>query len=134
MTTGSTIATTPAISLRNMACLTVAFVLVAAPHAGRLQPWLTLLAGAMCIWRVYLARARLALPARWLLVAIVAASTAAIFLHYRTLLGRDAGVALLVLMISLKLMETRSQRDGMVLAFIGYFLVITNFFYVLQRR
>jgi transglutaminase-like putative cysteine protease len=121
--------TTPAISLRNTVWLTAALVLVAVPHAARLPLWLTLLAGAMCIWRVHLARGQLALPARWLLMAIVTASTAAIFLHYRTLLGRDAGVALLVLMISLKLMETRSQRDGMVLAFIGYFLVITNFFY-----
>ena len=30
-------------------------------------------------------------------------------------------------MISLKLMETRTQRDGMVLAFISYFLVLTNY-------
>ena len=119
----------PAISLRNTVWLTAAFMLVAAPHAERLPVWLSALAGAICIWRVYLARTRLALPARWLLVLIVIASAAAIYLRYRTLFGRDAGVALLVLMISLKLLETRTQRDGMVLAFIGYFLVITNFFY-----
>jgi transglutaminase-like putative cysteine protease len=121
--------TTPAISLRNTLWLAIAFVLVAAPHAARLPLWLSALVGALCVWRVYLARARLALPARWLLIAIVTASAAAIFLHYRTLFGRDAGVALLVLMISLKLLETRTQRDGMILAFISYFLVITNFFY-----
>ena len=129
MATVSPIATTPAISLRNTVWLTAAFALVAAPHAERLPVWLSGIACAMCLWRIYLARTRLALPARWLLVAIVAASAAAIFLHYRTLFGRDAGVALLVLMLSLKLMETRTQRDGMVLAFIAYFLVITNFFY-----
>jgi transglutaminase-like putative cysteine protease len=121
--------TAPAISLRNTVWLTIAFALVAAPHTARLPLWLSALVGAMCLWRVYLARTRMALPARWLLIAIVTASAAAIFLHYRTLFGRDAGVALLVLMLSLKFMETRSQRDGMVLAFIGYFLVITNFFY-----
>lgn len=121
--------TIPAISLRNTVWLTTALVLVAAPHVERLPLWLSVLAGAMCVWRLYLARTRLALPARWLLVAIVMASAAAIYLNYRTLFGRDAGVALLVLMISLKLLETRTQRDGMVLAFIGYFLVITNFFY-----
>ncbi len=124
-----TMTTIPAISLRNTVWLTTALVLVAAPHVERLPLWLSVLAGAMCVWRLYLARTRLALPARWLLVAIVMASAAAIYLNYRTLFGRDAGVALLVLMISLKLLETRTQRDGMVLAFIGYFLVITNFFY-----
>ncbi len=118
-----------AISLRNTVWLTAAFALAAAPHAERMPAWLSAIAGAMCLWRVYLARTRLALPARWLLIGIVTASAAAIFLHYRTLFGRDAGVALLVLMLSLKLLETRSHRDGMVLAFISYFLVITNFFY-----
>ena len=121
--------TAPAISLRNTLCLIVAFVLVAAPHAERLPLWLSAIAAVMCLWRAYLARTRTALPARWLLVVIVAATAAAIYLHYRTLFGRDAGVALLTLMLSLKLMETRSQRDGMVLAFISYFLIITNFFY-----
>ncbi len=118
-----------AISLRNTVWITLTLALIAAPHAERLPWWLSLLAAAFCAWRLYIARMRLALPARWLMVLIVAAGSVAIFVQYRTLLGRDAGVALLVLMISLKLMETRTQRDGMVLAFIGYFLVITNFFY-----
>jgi transglutaminase-like putative cysteine protease len=120
---------TPAISLRSTVWVALALALVAAPHAERLPLWLSALAATFCVWRLYLARMRLELPARWLLIFIVAAGAAGILLEYRTLFGRDAGVALLVLMISLKLMETRTQRDGMVLVFIGYFLVITNFFY-----
>ena len=121
--------TPAAISLRSTAWLTLAMLMVAAPHAQRVPLWLSLLAAALGIWRVYLARMRLELPARWLMIFIVAGAAAAILLHYRTLFGRDVGVALLVVMVSLKLMETRTRRDGMVLAFIGYFLVITNFFY-----
>ena len=120
---------TPVISLRSTVWVALALALVAAPHAARLPLWLSVLAAIFCVWRLYLARMRLELPARWLLIFIVAAGAAGILLEYRTLFGRDAGVALLVLMISLKLMETRTQRDGMVLVFIGYFLVITNFFY-----
>lgn len=120
---------TRAISLRSITWLVLALVLVAAPHTMRLPLWLTALAVALCGWRWYLARMRLALPARWLMIFLALAGAAATYLDYRTLFGRDAGVALLVLMISLKLMETRVQRDGMVLACIGYFLVITNFFY-----
>ncbi len=122
-------ALTPAISLRSTVWVALALALVAAPHAGRLPLWLGILAATFCVWRLYLARMRLELPARWLLIFIVAAGTAGILLEYRTLFGRDAGVALLVLMISLKLMETRTRRDGMVLVFIGYFLVMTNFFF-----
>lgn len=118
-----------AISLRNTVWITLTLALIAAPHAERLPWWLTAMAAAFCLWRLYLARMRLELPARWLMILIVGAGSVSIWLQYRTLFGRDAGVALLVLMISLKLMETRTQRDGMVLSFVGYFLVITNFFY-----
>ena len=57
---------TPAISLRNTVWLAIALALVAAPHAERLPVWLSALAAALCVWRLYLARMRLALPARWL--------------------------------------------------------------------
>lgn len=120
---------TPAISLRSTAWIAVALLLVAAPHAERLPPWLTALTAAVFIWRLYVARMRLALPAKWLLIFLVSGGAAGIYLQYRTLFGRDAGVALLTLMIALKLMETRTQRDGMVLVFLGFFLVITNFLY-----
>ena len=56
----------PAISLRNTVWLALALALVAAPHAERLPVWLSVLAAAACAWRLYLARMRLTLPARWL--------------------------------------------------------------------
>lgn len=117
------------ISLRNTLWLTVALAMVAAPHAERLPWWVIMLAAMLVLWRVYLGRARLELPRKWLMMMIVAAATAGIYLNYRTIFGRDAGVALLIVMLALKLLETRSQRDGMLLTFLGYFLVITNFLY-----
>jgi len=44
-------------------------------------------------------------------------------------MGRDAGVALLVLMVGLKPLETRTHRDRMMTIFLTYFLVIANLFY-----
>lgn len=118
-----------AISLRDTLWISAAFALVAAPHAARLPWWSVAVTAALLAWRVYLARMRLALPRKWLLMTLVAGAAAGIYLHYRTLFGRDAGVALLVIMLALKLMETRSQRDALVVIFLGYFLVITNFLY-----
>jgi transglutaminase-like putative cysteine protease len=109
--------------------LTLSFALVAAPHAERLPWWVTLLVGALTAWRLYLARTRLPLPPRILLVLIVAGITGGVYLHYATLFGRDAGVALLVVMLALKLLEMRTSRDAMLLIFLSYFLVITNFLY-----
>jgi transglutaminase-like putative cysteine protease len=50
-------------------------------------------------------------------------------LHYDTLLGKNAGVALLVVMLLLKLLEVRNARDVRLVVFLCYFLVITNFLF-----
>jgi transglutaminase-like putative cysteine protease len=120
---------TALLSVRQTLWLTGALVLVAAPHAERLPWWLTLLASVLVGWRVYVATMRLRLPHRAILLTIVAATSAGVYLHYGTVFGRDAGVALLVVMLTLKILEMKSIRDGMLLIFLSYFLVITNFLY-----
>jgi transglutaminase-like putative cysteine protease len=119
----------PALSQRDALWLIVSLVLVAAPHIERLPWWLTLIVAVLAGWRAYLARMRLALPPRALLMAIVGAASVGVYMQYGTLFGRDAGVALLVVMLALKLLEMRTSRDAMLLIFLGYFLVITNFLY-----
>jgi protein-glutamine gamma-glutamyltransferase len=121
-------ATAP-LGLRDTLWLTAALTLVAAPHAERLPWWVTALAVMLALWRIYLGRMRAELPPKWLLFAVVAGATAGIYLTYRTIFGRDAGVALLIVMLALKLLETRAHRDGMLLIFLGYFLIVTNFLY-----
>lgn len=117
------------LDLRDTLWVAAGLSLVAAPHASRLPWWTTALALTLATWRIYLGRARLALPRKSLLLGIVAAATAGIYVSYQTIFGRDAGVALLIIMLALKLLETRTKRDGMLLAFLGYFLVVTNFLY-----
>ena len=117
------------ISLHGNRMLLASLAVVLVPHAWRLPPWLTLLVGLLVGWRIAVIRRRLQLPPRALLVAMVSAASAAIFLQYGTLFGREPGVALLSVMIALKLLELKSRRDATVLVFLAYFLVITNFLY-----
>ena len=117
------------IALRHVLWLLLSLALVSAPHATRLPWWIVALVATLGAWRAYVGYARHALPSRWLLLAIVVVATIGIYLNYRTIFGRDAGVALLVVMLGLKLLETRSLRDAMLVIFLGYFLVITNFLY-----
>jgi transglutaminase-like putative cysteine protease len=79
------------------------------------------------VWRAYLGYAHLDMPNRWLLMLIAAGATLGVFISYRTIFGRDAGITLLVIMLGLKFLETRTLRDATLLIFLGYFLVITNF-------
>jgi len=117
------------LQLRHVMWLLVGLTMVAAPHAERLPWWLVGLVTTLAAWRVYLGHARLPLPGQLLRVFVVLGATAGVYFHYRTIFGRDAGVALLVVMLALKLLETRVLRDAMLLTFLGYFLVITNFLY-----
>ena len=114
---------------RNIPWLLLALAWIIVPHVEHLPPWITLLCVALGIWRWIAARRGLPLPNKWLLLALALTAGAGVLLTYRTITGRDAGVALLIVMLSLKLMEMRSVRDGIIMIFLGYFLVITNFLY-----
>lgn len=112
-----------------MLWLTAALALVAAPHVQRLPVWVLMLAATLALWRLYLGSRRLGLPRKPVIIAVVIVAAAAVYVNYRTLFGRDAGVALLIVMLALKLLETRSRRDALLLIFLAYFLIITNFLY-----
>lgn len=115
--------------MTNLVWLLLSLALATAPHLGRLPLWVGPICLVMGLWRLGIMRSNGTLPRKWLLILIAFAAIAGIFAHYHTLLGRDAGVALLVAMIALKLMEMKTLRDTMVVIFLSYFLVITHFFY-----
>ncbi|TAK72825.1 MAG: DUF3488 domain-containing protein, partial [Betaproteobacteria bacterium] len=117
------------IQLRHLFWLLAGLALVAAPHAQRLPWWLNLIALILLAWRVYLGLGERVLPQKWLLTLLVAGGLFGVYFTYRTIFGRDSGVALLVLFLSLKLLELRHQRDAIVLILLAYFLALTNFFY-----
>jgi transglutaminase-like putative cysteine protease len=114
---------------RDLAWLIGSLVLVIMPHALRAPWWLTLLTLCLYGWRLYLALDRAPLPSRWLVLGVAAVAMLGVWLEFRTLFGRQSGILLLMLFSGLKLLETRSHRDAAMAAFLGYFLIITNFLY-----
>lgn len=103
--------------------------LVALPHVERLPIWITLLAVIVLAYRVDIAWRGSTLPNKWLLIVFVSGATAGIYLTFGTLFGRNSGVALLIVMLTLKLLEMASMRDAMIVIFLAYFVVLTNFLY-----
>ena len=101
----------------------------AAPHGGRLPSWLSLLAGLVLLWRGWLWLQNGRLPARWLLVLLAIGGVVEIGLHYGTLFGRDPGVAILFFFVALKPMEMQARRDALVVVLLGFFLLLTHYFY-----
>ncbi len=109
--------------------LLAALCLSLLPHLGRL-PWLLILPAMLLLaWRLAFELRLARLPTRglrWLLVGLALAATLG---SYQTVLGRQAGVALLVIMLCLKLMEMQRPRDVAVVIGLNYFVVITVFLF-----
>lgn len=115
------------IGSRDIYWLAAGFLLASLPHLLRMPVWISVLAICLGGWRLLQLRMNGKPAAKWLMALIAIAASTGILMQYRTLFGRDAGVALLVVMLALKLLETRTQRDGMLLGFLGCFLLVTNF-------
>ena len=109
--------------------LAVALSLVLIPHVLRMPLWVTVSFVLLALWRVEHVIHGVRLPNRWYRSALSIVIVIGVFLSYGTLFGRQAGIAALAVLAGMKLLETDSLRDAYAAAFLGYFLVITNFLY-----
>jgi transglutaminase-like putative cysteine protease len=100
-----------------------------APHFVHLPLWCLAMSLAVVLWRAAVAVTQAPLPGRWTLVAVLALAVGLTFWTHRTVLGKDAGVTLLVVLMALKTLELRARRDALVVFFLGFFIVLTNFLY-----
>jgi transglutaminase-like putative cysteine protease len=104
-------------------------LLVLAPHVSHLPAWVSLLCAATLAWRGAITLRGKRMPSTLVLLPVAAAAILGIQFSYGTLLGRDAGVAMLVLLVAFKMLEMHARRDLYVVIFLCFFLVLTNFFY-----
>ncbi len=102
---------------------------VVLPQITNLPIWCSLLAACVLVWRGWLALKNRPLPGKWWLLALLAFTIAATLWTHRTLLGRDAGVTMIVVLLALKTLELRARRDAFVIFFLGFFTMLTNFFF-----
>ena len=114
---------------RDTLFLLVVIAWVILPQVSNLPVWCSLLAAGVLAWRGYLAYLSKPLPSRWWLLALLVVTVAATVFTHRTLLGRDAGVTLIVILLALKTLELRAKRDAFVIFFLSFFTMLTNFFF-----
>ncbi len=98
-------------------------------HGLHMPYWLSALALLLLLWRAKTWWQRRPLPGRELIILLAAAGTGAVLGHYKTIFGREPGVALLMVFLALKMFEMRGARDARILAFLCYFLVFSLFFH-----
>ncbi len=102
---------------------------VAFMQVGHTPWWCTALTAGVLVWRTTLALRGLHLPGWPVRVGLLGLTLAATFMTHSTLIGRDAGVTLIVVLLALKTLEMRARRDAFVVFFLAFFTLLTHFFY-----
>ena len=100
-----------------------------APLAAHLPAWASAMTATLLVWRAWLAKGSRPLPGRWLTAVLLALVVLLTLLSHGTIVGRDAGVTLIVMLLALKTLELRARRDAMVVFFLGFFTLLANFFF-----
>ncbi len=114
---------------RDLLVLLAAVALVVAPHFDHLAWWATAILALLWLWRLWLALTQRQAPGRFAMLPLLAASAAAVWLEHGTLVGRDAGVTFLLLLMALKLLELRARRDVFAVIFLAFFILLTQFLF-----
>ena len=99
------------------------------PHADHLPLWLIGLSIICISWRVMVYHGYWAFPGRVLRGGLVALGGCAIIWEYHATLNSQAGVALLVMSFSLKLLEMYRKRDAYLQVLLAYFVVGSVFLF-----
>jgi transglutaminase-like putative cysteine protease len=114
---------------RDTLFLLLVIAAVVLPQVAHLPLWCSGLVMGVLVWRGTIAWKSQPLPSRWWLVTLLIVAVAATFATHKTILGRDAGVTLLVILLALKTLELRAQRDAFVVFFLGFFCMLSNFLF-----
>ncbi len=123
------------LTINKVIWLSIGVALASFPHWQRLPIWIPVSHIILLAARLYIPYQ---LPALWsqrkgtiniIRLVLMFAGVAGVYGSYGTLTGRDVGIALLVLLAGFKIFESNSKRDFYISTYLGYFLIITNFFY-----
>ncbi|HSG65299.1 MAG TPA: DUF3488 domain-containing protein, partial [Gammaproteobacteria bacterium] len=96
------------------------------PHWMALPEWITGLLFASIAYRLGVAKRGWPMPNTPVRVALALLGFLTVLARYETINGIEAGTALLVVMVALKLLESRTARDQLILIIIAYFLLFAS--------
>lgn len=115
--------------LQSVFWVVLSIALVITPHLPRFPLWSVFLIAALFIWRLLCIKHVRWLPPKWLLLLIIIIAAWGLFMHFGTVFGKTAGSVFLSLLLAIKLHESRSRRDYMLLIALSFFIIVTNFLF-----
>lgn len=109
--------------------LLTACLLVLLPHVPALPWWVIASCALLMLWRAWITLTGRSLPRSWLLIPISVLMMGGVYLTFRTFFGREAGVTMLAILLTCKLLEMHAKRDLFVVIYLSFFVLLTSFFY-----
>jgi transglutaminase-like putative cysteine protease len=125
----SSVRATELIPARSLVWLGTGVSLAVIPLAWFLPVWLPLWTLVMAGWRIRAAWKQTGTPPTAIRLLLFLSGVPLVAFSYGTILSVDAAVALLCLLIGLKILEIRTLRDYLVAVFVGFFVLLSVFFY-----
>jgi transglutaminase-like putative cysteine protease len=113
----------------NLMWLIVAQGIVILPLLARLPVWLWLVWFSAMLWRLRIHSGKMVFPSGTIKLALGLGCVLGLFLSYQRSLGIEPMVGFLVCAFVLKLLELRTRKDGLLLLFIGFIAVATQFLF-----
>lgn len=104
-------------------------LLAVLPLLSHLAPWALALFGGALLMRLLVNRLHLGLPPVAVKVTVLALGLTGIALAYGSFFGIEPGLGILLILVSLKLLETNTVRDFQVLTLLGWFLSLCALFF-----
>lgn len=117
------------INQHSLILLCAGLALITLPHAWHLPPQSVAFFAGLLIWRCAAIWRRGWLPNRWGVLLLTALGLLVLYSQHQGLFGRDAGTALFVVALGLKLFEIRSQRDVYLIVYLAFIVAASQFLY-----
>lgn len=109
--------------------LLVGLLLVLLPHFSHLPIWLSLVMISLIAWRGCYELQLCKIPGKLVLFILTIMLLAGIVFSYHTLIGRNAGSAMLLGLLCLKLFEIKSFREIALIINLALFSIVINFLF-----
>lgn len=109
--------------------LLVSCALLVIPHIANLKPQYIAIAFSLLAWRALVLWFPKAMPHKFLLLPISLGLALLVLKTFGMSLGRDASSTLLIILMGLKLLESRTARDIQAVIYMCFFVLLTPFLF-----
>ena len=118
------------INQRSMVFLLISVGLISLPHAWHVPVPIFAFFSVLYIWRFIVVWHPAYLPNQFLVFLLLLSGVSLLLIMHQGVFGRDAGTAVFVVALGLKLLEIKSQRDVYLIIYLAFIVAATQFLYL----